>query len=101
MPLSADETRALAMELTPLIAQSSAPPLLDADQAGVLLGVKASWLLTEARADRVPHVRLGKYVRFNRDALLAWVEGRMRGPKRGGRPAHTGPGPVPLRRDAA
>lgn len=63
-------------------ASASAPsPLLDAEGAGLLLAVKASWLMAEARADRVPHVRLGRYVRFDRDELLAWVATRARGPK--------------------
>lgn len=40
------------------------PSLLDAKEAGALLNVPASWVLAEARADRIPHVRLGRYVRF-------------------------------------
>ncbi len=35
-------------------------PLLDAKGAAVLLNVPASWVLAEARADRIPHVRLGR-----------------------------------------
>jgi excisionase family DNA binding protein len=57
-------------------------PLLTADQAGALLGVPASWMLAEARADRVPHVRLGRYVRFDADELAAWWRSRARGPWR-------------------
>jgi excisionase family DNA binding protein len=57
-------------------------PLLDAKQAARLLNVPASWILAEARADRVPHVRLGRYVRFSEDALLEWCQGRQRGPRR-------------------
>jgi excisionase family DNA binding protein len=63
--------------------------LLDADGAGRLLGVPATWLRKEARNDRVPHVRLGRYVRFDRDDLLAWAAARSRGPK-----PRTGSGPV-------
>src|SRR4051794_1397212 len=55
--------------------------LLDAKQAAALLGVPPSWLLAQARADRVPHVRLGRYVRFDADALGRWADGRMRGPR--------------------
>ena len=54
--------------------------LLNADQAGELLNVPASWLMREARADRVPHVRLGKYVRFAEKELEAWWRARLRGP---------------------
>jgi hypothetical protein len=64
--------------------------LLDAEEAGRLLNVKASWLLSEARHDRVPWVPVGRYVRFNADDLLAWAAGRSRGPR-----VRTGNGPVP------
>lgn len=57
-------------------------PLLTADQAGELLNVGASWVLAEARADRIPHIRLGRYVRFQQPALEAWWTARARGPRR-------------------
>jgi excisionase family DNA binding protein len=57
-------------------------PLLDAKQAGALLNVPASWMLAEARANRVPHVRLGRYVRFEADALERWWRARLQGPVR-------------------
>jgi excisionase family DNA binding protein len=54
--------------------------LIDAKAAGELLGVPASWVLEEARHDRIPHIRLGRYVRFDADELLAWARNRSRGP---------------------
>ena len=60
------------------------PALLDADQAGALLNVPASWVRAEARAGRIPHVRLGRYVRFDADELAAWWQSRRRGPWRAG-----------------
>jgi hypothetical protein len=66
---------------TPAIA-SAPSPLLDAKAAGTLLGVPATWMLAEARADRVPYVRLGRYVRFDADELDAWWRTRARGPWR-------------------
>jgi excisionase family DNA binding protein len=59
--------------------------LLDARQAGELLNVPPSWVLAEARADRIPHVRLGRYVRFDARELAGWWRARARGPARGGR----------------
>ena len=57
--------------------------LIDANGAGELLAVPASWVLAEARADRIPHVRLGpKYVRFEAAELAAWWQSRRRGPWR-------------------
>ncbi len=54
--------------------------LIDAKAAGVLLGVPASWVLAEARADRIPHIRLGRYRRFRAAALQDWVIQMQRGP---------------------
>lgn len=56
--------------------------LIDAQAAADLLGVPKTWVLAEARADRIPHVRLGRYVRFEADALEAWWQTRRRGPWR-------------------
>lgn len=39
--------------------------LLDARQLQTLTGVPASWWMTQAREHRVPHVRIGRRVRFN------------------------------------
>jgi excisionase family DNA binding protein len=74
------DIEALAAELAPLLTPNI-PPLLDSNQAAELLNVPASWLMAEARANRVPNVKLGKYRRFKRDDLLAWVDGRSVGPR--------------------
>src|SRR4051794_31281116 len=58
------------------------PSLLDAKGAGALLNVPATWVLAEARADRIPHVRLGRYVRFDAAELHVWWQSRRRGPWR-------------------
>ena len=65
--------------------QPSAEPglkLLDAKGAAELLAVPKSWVLAQARDDRIPHVRLGRYVRFDPDELEAWARARIRGPRR-------------------
>jgi excisionase family DNA binding protein len=54
--------------------------LLNAKQAGELLNVPATWVLAEARRDRIPHIRFGRYVRFDRETLLDWAYARQRGP---------------------
>ena len=56
--------------------------LIDAKAAGELLGVPTSWVLAEARSKRIPHIRLGRYVRFRSDALLQWALDREQGPVR-------------------
>ncbi len=54
--------------------------LIDAQEAATLLKVPDTWVLAEARANRIPHVRLGRYVRFDRATLRAWWCSRARGP---------------------
>ena len=58
-------------------------PLIDAKAAGELLGVPHTWLLAQARAGRVPHHRLGHYVRFNAHDLGRWLADTRRGPSAG------------------
>jgi excisionase family DNA binding protein len=52
---------------------ASFTPLLDAKAASRLLGVPHTWLLAQARAGRIPHHRLGHYVRFNASDLHEWL----------------------------
>jgi hypothetical protein len=67
---------------------------IDAKAAGELLGVPPSWVLAKARADVIPHTRLGHYVRFFPDDLLAWARSRSRGPAYAQGRASSGPGDV-------
>ena len=57
-------------------------PLLNAEQAAELLNVSKWWVRQEARANRIPHVRLGRNVRFDAEALEDWWRGRLQGPVR-------------------
>jgi excisionase family DNA binding protein len=56
------------------------PRLIDAEEAAEMLSVSPQWVLAQARAGRIPHVRLGRYVRFEREQLEAWWSRRRRGP---------------------
>jgi excisionase family DNA binding protein len=51
------------------------------EQAADLLGVPKSWVMAEARRNAIPHVRLGKYVRFDQGELETWWQTRARGPR--------------------
>jgi excisionase family DNA binding protein len=53
--------------------------LLDDAGAAELLNVPKSWVGEAARAGRLPHVKLGRYRRFDRAELLAWVEAQKAG----------------------
>ena len=48
--------------------------LLTAEEIAEQLGVPKGWPLEQARAGNIPHVRLGRYVRFDEDDVTAWVE---------------------------
>ena len=94
--VNAGALEALAAALLPLVAEQAAvdpDALLDAAGAARLLSVPESWVRAEARADRIPHVQLGRYVRFSRSDLIAWRDERVRGPRvqrTGSNPVSTG-----------
>jgi excisionase family DNA binding protein len=58
-------------------------PLLTADEVAVLLQVTKAWVYAETRAKRIPHVPLGRYVRYRRSAVLAWIAALERQASRG------------------
>ena len=87
------------------MAQNGAAPLLDAKGAAALINVPATWVLAEARAERIPHVRLGRYVRFDAGELHVWWLSRRRGLWRSGgsaaETARTGANAAPPAKQAA
>jgi excisionase family DNA binding protein len=48
--------------------------LLNASEAAALLNVPESWIREQTRRGLVPHVRLGRYVRYRRVAVVEWLE---------------------------
>ncbi len=50
--------------------------LLDAGEVAELLHVPLSWVQRESREGRIPTVTLGRYRRYRREAVLAWLEER-------------------------
>lgn len=50
--------------------------LVTADVIAEQLAVPASWVLAQARAGCIPHVHLGRYMRFDPDAITAWWQAR-------------------------
>lgn len=59
----------------PEVAQSlaDANALLTAEEVAALLQVTSAWVYAQTRRHRIPHLRLGRYVRYRRDALDAWM----------------------------
>ncbi len=52
---------------------SAADVLLTAEEVAALLQVTCAWVYAETRRHRIPHLRLGRYVRYRRRALEAWM----------------------------
>jgi excisionase family DNA binding protein len=54
--------------------------LLTPKDVAEMLSLKPSWVYAEARAGRIPHIRLGRYVRFKASSIAQWADDRERGP---------------------
>ncbi len=54
--------------------------LLTAAEVGEVLQVSSRWVLDAARRNAIPHIRLGRYVRFRRVDIEAWLMEQRRGP---------------------
>lgn len=48
--------------------------LLTAQDVADLLGVATSWVYEQSRRGRIPTVTLGRYRRYRREAIEAWVK---------------------------
>jgi excisionase family DNA binding protein len=64
-------------------------PLMTANEVADLLGVPSSWVYEQSRRGRIPTVTLGRYRRYRREAIEAWVT-QLEASARGAR-AYTGP----------
>lgn len=58
--------------------------LLTAQEVAALLGVPTSWVYEQSRRGRIPTVNLGRYRRYRRDAIEAWIA-EIEAPARGAR----------------
>ncbi len=63
--------------------------LLSATEVADLLAVPVTWVREATRAGRLPHVRLGRYARYERDQVLAWVTQQRSGRARTSTPRPT------------
>lgn len=53
--------------------------LLDAVEVAELLGVPESWVREATRAGQLPCVTLGRYRRYDREDVVAWVQRQKSG----------------------
>ena len=47
--------------------------LLTIDEVAALLKVPKSWIYERTRRKAIPHIKLGKYLRFQADVLARWL----------------------------
>ena len=53
------------------------PKLVGVNELAEALSVPISWIYSRTRIkgeDQIPHIRCGKYVRFDIDAVMDWLE---------------------------
>jgi excisionase family DNA binding protein len=60
--------------------------LLTAGEVAEMLAVPESWVREHTRNGFLPRVQLGHYVRYRREAVLAWVDSRQSPRPTGTRP---------------
>ena len=66
-------------EKSPMDKIQNSEPLLTPEEAAEILRVKLSWLYQHTRRrtqDRIPFVKIGRYLRFREQDLAAYIEGR-------------------------
>lgn len=56
---------------------------MTADEVASLMQVTPAWVYAESRRGALPHVRLGRYVRFRRSAIERWLDDVQQGPRIG------------------
>lgn len=54
--------------------------LLTAGEVADLIRVTRAWVYAETRRNAIPHLRLGRYVRYRRSAIEAWMRAVEHGP---------------------
>jgi excisionase family DNA binding protein len=67
-------------------AKPDAPPASDdevitADEVAALLRMTPAWVYSETRRNRIPHMRLGRYFRYRRSTIEAWMAELEAGPE--------------------
>lgn len=54
--------------------------LLTAKEVAALLAVPESWVREATREGRLPHLKLGRYRRYQRPTIEAWLRAQQAGP---------------------
>jgi excisionase family DNA binding protein len=79
------------IETESVAASGGEDDLLTAGEVAALLRMTAAWVYSETRSNRIPHLRLGRYVRYRRSTMIRWMSeleatpdcGKAGGPRAG------------------
>ncbi len=71
LPLTAQAATDAEPESPPDASRSTR--LMTAGDVALLLGVAPTWVYQQSRAGRIPTVTLGRYRRYRREAIEAWL----------------------------
>lgn len=53
--------------------------LLGIDELSQFLGVPKSWIYERTRKGEIPHIKLGRYLRFNTQEIREWLKKYQKG----------------------
>lgn len=56
-------------------------PLRTVPEVALRLGVPVSWVYAKVEAGELPHIKLGRYVRFDEAEVLRYLDAQRRGPQ--------------------
>lgn len=56
--------------------------MITAAEVAALLRMTPAWVYSETRRNRIPHMRLGRYFRYRRSVIEAWMDTIENGPDR-------------------
>jgi excisionase family DNA binding protein len=54
--------------------------LLTAQEVADLLNLPESWVREATRQGRLPHLRLGRYIRYDHEAITTWLASQASSP---------------------
>jgi excisionase family DNA binding protein len=56
--------------------------LLDVEAVATRLNVRQSWVYAQVEANRLAHIKVGRYLRFDPDAIEAYIAAQTAGGER-------------------
>ena len=74
IPEDAEQVQRESASRLTAIAPAISDRLLTASDVAELLAVPERWVREHTRDGLIPHVRLGRYVRYRKDAVVRWLD---------------------------